>query len=60
MNLFYLSLEDFGLFKLRSAVYLVQFPLSFTMHIFNVWNKLMPTQLNMAEIFTREEIEHIV
>ena len=42
MNVFYLSLEDFGLFKLRSAVFLIQFPISFTMHTFNVWQKVMP------------------
>ena len=30
-NAFYLSLEEFSLFKLRSAVFLIDFPLAFTM-----------------------------
>ena len=41
-NLFYLNLEDFSLFKLRSAVFLIDFPLSFTMCMVNVWQKIMP------------------
>ena len=36
-NLFYLNLEDFSLFKLRAAVFLIDFPLSFTMCMVNVW-----------------------
>ena len=33
----YLNLEDFSLFKLRSAIYLIQFPLAFNMAIIGVW-----------------------
>ena len=55
-----MNLEDFSLFKLRSAVFLIEFPLSFTMCIVTVWQKIMPQQMNMQEYFSREEIEQIV
>jgi len=54
---FYLNLEDFSLFKLRSAVFLIYFPLSFTLHSINIWQKVMPNQLNMSENYSREEME---
>ena len=38
----YLNLEDFSLFKLRSAIFLIQFPLAFTMAMVNVWYKILP------------------
>ena len=42
-NVFYLNLEDFNLFKLRSTIFLVAFPLTFTLAIVNLWAKLIPT-----------------
>jgi len=56
-----LNLDDFSLFKLRSAVFLIYFPLSFTMHMVSVWQKVMPTSLAMSEnAYSREEIEQII
>ena len=57
LNTFYLNLEDFSLFKLRSAVFLIEFPLSFTMCMVNVWQKIMPQQVNASEFFSREEMD---
>ena len=59
-NSFYLNLDDFSLFKLRCAVFLIDFPLSFTLCIINVWQRIMPSQLNIAEHFNRDEIEQIM
>ena len=59
-NLFYLNLDDFNLFKLRSAVFLIDFPLSFTLCIVNIWQKIVPNQMSMAETFSREEVEQIM
>lgn len=55
-----MNLDDFSLFKLRSAVFLIDFPLSFTMCTVNVWQKIMPNSLNLNESFQREEIEQIM
>lgn len=41
-NLFYLNLDDFSLFKLRSSVFLIDFPLSFTLCMIQVWQKILP------------------
>lgn len=53
----YLNLEDFSLFKLRSAIYLMQFPLAFTMAMVNVWYKILPENPANDEKFSKEEIE---
>ena len=59
-NHFYQTLDDFSLFKLRSSVFLIDFPLSFTTCMINVWQKIMPNQMTMADNFSREEIEQIM
>ena len=59
-NNFFLNLDDFSLFKLRSAVFLIDFPLSFTLCIINVWMRIMPAQMNIADHFNRDEIEQIM
>jgi hypothetical protein len=41
-NLFYLNLEDFSLYKLRCAIFLIQFPLMFTESILALWSKIIP------------------
>jgi len=56
-NVFVLNLEDFNLFKLRSTVFLIQFPLTYTLYIINVWKKIIPTQVSSALGFSREDIE---
>lgn len=59
-NAFHLNIEDFSLFKLRSAVFLIQFPLNFTMTIMNVWQKIIPYTPGSNEDYTRDEIEQIM
>lgn len=59
-NVFTLNLEDFNLFKLRSTVFLIQFPVTFTLLIINVWKKILPSQVTQAQGFSREEIEQIM
>ena len=36
-NIFVLNLDDFNLFKLRSTIFLLQFPVTFTLLMINVW-----------------------
>lgn len=61
--MFYLNFDDFSLFKLRSTVFMLMFPIAFTNAILNVWLKLMPAP-GMAkpdgEEYSKEEQEGIV
>ncbi len=41
-NVFYLNFEDFSMVKLRSAVFLLYFPVAFTITILNIWIKILP------------------
>lgn len=59
-NAFYMNLEDFSLFKLRSTIFLINFPLSFTMAIISVWYKIMPDAPTVADHYTRDEIDQIM
>ena len=52
---FYLNLEEFSLFKLRSSVFLIDFPLTFTMCAVQVWAKIMPSGTATLENFDKEE-----
>ena len=54
-----MNMEDFSLFKLRSTIFLINFPLSFTLAIISIWFKIMPEAPSTAENYTREEIEQI-
>jgi hypothetical protein len=58
-NAFYLNLDEFSLFKLRSAVFLIQFPLSYTIAIMSVWSKIIPSTPSQQDKYSREEIEQI-
>ena len=51
--------EDFSIFKLKSAVFMINFPLSFTIHILNVWKKVMPSALQ-SQAFNDDELEQIL
>ena len=42
-NVFYLNLEDFNLFKLRSCIFLIMFPLTFTLSIITLWARIIPS-----------------
>ena len=58
-NPFFMNLEDFSLFKLRSTIFLINFPLSFTLAIVSIWFKIMPEAPTTADNYTREEIDQI-
>ena len=55
-NVFIMNLVDFNLFKLRSSIFLLQFPVTFTLLIMNVWKKLLPEKIASAQGYSREEI----
>ena len=55
-----MTLEDFSLYKLKSSVFLIGFPLTFTQAILNVWAKSIPVNPGASDEFTREEIEQIL
>ena len=61
-NVFYLNFEDFSIIKLRSAVFMLYFPICFTISLVNVWLRVIPNP-NLAksdtEDYTKEEIEGI-
>lgn len=62
-NIFYLNLEDFNLIKLKSAIFLIYFPISFTLPMISAWLKTIPNQnlpKNEREELTKEEIDNIV
>ena len=41
-NVFFLNFEDFNMGKLRATVFMLQFPITFTVAILNVWIKSIP------------------
>lgn len=55
---FYANLEDWNLFKLRSALFLVDFPLTFTISIINVWLKNLPNPTTDSG-WSKDEVEQI-
>ena len=56
-NAFYMNMDDFSLFKLRSSIFLISFPLSFTLAIISIWYKIMPDAPTVADHYTRDEID---
>lgn len=62
-NWFYLNFEDFSIMKLKSCVFMLQFPLCFTISMVGVWLKAMPNaNLPKAdgELYSAEEAGEIV
>jgi len=55
----FINMEDFSIYKLRSAIFLMQWPLAFTMAIVNVWYKILPADFGAEEKFNKEELEEI-
>lgn len=51
----YLNLEDFNLFKLKSTIFLIDFPVSFTISMMNIWLKIMPALNDLS----KEEAEQV-
>ena len=61
-NVFFLNFDDFSIVKLKSIVFMMYFPVNFTIAIVNVWIKLLPnTNLPKSENedWTKEEIDGI-
>lgn len=56
-SIFYMNLNDFSLFKLKSVVYLVQFPLMFALSIMSCWSRIMPSSTSSTEKYTKEELD---
>ena len=59
-NLFFLNFEDFSMVKLKSTVFMLHFPITFTISIINIWLKLIPNlsqKQNENEEYSKEEIE---
>jgi hypothetical protein len=59
---FYLNFEDFSMVKLRSTVFMIYFPITFTISIINIWLKILPNPSQPkteTEEYSKEEIEGI-
>ena len=57
---FYLNLADFSIFKLRSCVHLIDFPLTFTLAIMACWFRVIPDNPQRGDGFNQEEIDQIL
>lgn len=60
--MFFLNFEDFSIMKLRSTVFMLYFPVCFTIQLVNVWLRVIPNpnlQKSETEDYTKEEIEGI-
>jgi hypothetical protein len=54
-----LNLQDFNIFKLKSTIFLLQFPVTYTLLVLNVWFKVIPKAPTTIQGFTKEEIDVI-
>jgi hypothetical protein len=53
---FYMDLECFSTFKLRSAIFLVDFPINFTIRIMSIWQKIIPFSATLADGYSKEDL----
>jgi len=60
-NIFYLNLDDFNLFKLRSSIFLIQFPLAITETVILLWSKVIPSshRKDGLDDFSKQDQEQI-
>ena len=61
-NVFYMNFEDFSMVKLRSTVFMLYFPITFTISIVNIWLKILPNPSqpkSETEDYSKEEVEGI-
>lgn len=60
-NIFYLNLDDFNLFKLRSSIFLIQFPLAITEAVILLWSKVIPSshRKDGLDEFSKQDQEQI-
>lgn len=53
-NPLFLNLENFSLFKLRSTMFLIDFPMNFLIRMMDIWGKIIPQTMSSQE-YTKEE-----
>lgn len=61
-NVFYINFEDFSMMKLRATVFLIYFPITFTLAMINIWIKSIPSNNQTKadnEEYTKEETDGI-
>ena len=61
-NVFYLNFEDFSMVKLRSTVFMIYFPITFTVSILNIWLRIIPNPSQSksdVEDYSKEELQAI-
>ena len=56
---FYLNLNEFSVFKLRSVVFLINFPFTYCLAIITCWYKIVPNNPMKGEGYSVAEIEEI-
>ena len=56
---FYHNLNDFSIFKLRSVIFLTQYPLTYSLAIITCWYKIIPEFPSKGDGFSGPEIEEI-
>lgn len=55
-NPLYLNLDNYSLFKIRSTIFLIDFPLNYMIRIMDIWSKLIP-QNPAAGDFNKEDLQ---
>lgn len=61
-NVFYLNFEDFSMVKLKASVFMLYFPITFSISIINIWLKAIPNPNQPKsdnEDYTKEEVDGI-
>ena len=61
-NVFYLNFEEFSMVKLKSTVFMLYFPITFTIAVVNIWLKAIPNPnqpKSESEDYTKEEVDGI-
>ena len=61
-NVFFLNFEEFSMIKLKSSVFMLYFPINFTIAIINIWLKSIPNPnqpKSDSDDYTKEEVDGI-
>jgi len=58
-NRFFMDLEGFSNFKLKSAIFLVDFPLNLMIRIMSVWQKTIPFMATVQDGYSKDDIQII-
>ncbi len=54
-----MNLTDFSIFKLRSVIFLINFPLTYAIGIIACWYKIIPENPSKGDGYTPPEVEEI-